>query len=283
MKPWEEALEQWAGKSRRERALAGAGGPGTLLVTGTVGAVVLKRGVPYREVYLYEAVGERLRGRGLSVPRLRASGRNPDWIVLEFLPEPLPQERWENDPEVLSYLARLHRQSPALLSGCLDPYKFSWDETALAALSTLVDGGLAGRVAGILRDNAALFSSLFSPVTWIHGDPNPTNWLLTHGGSVALTDWSRYGRAHPAVDIAIALPGLPYLEVLQHSAETYCILNGDLVGNPSDMARRVALAKLWSFLDFLLMAYRGELGSIAGPAVEMLRERLAQWVAAVFS
>ncbi len=95
---------------------------------------------------------------------------------------------------------------------------------ALACFSPV----LAHRLAPILHDLRLSYQLLFTPQCWISGDPNPTNWGVRSDGTLVLYDWERFGKATPALDLAITVPGLGDWASFQAVAAAYLEYNAFL-------------------------------------------------------
>ena len=275
-------LEAEVGSPFTLTRLTGVGGPGCYRVQGSSRSAILKYELPEREASFYREWAPRLQQAGLAVPHLLASGHELSWILLEALPLPLPQNRWQGDPEVLRYLGTWHRVSQGWLGESVDGYGYAWDGQVLEELRGFLNDQTLEQMAAIISMQWDAWEMLFEPITWIHGDPNPTNWLLTPSGALALIDWSRYGRAHPAIDLAISMPGLPTMDLCVEQAQKYLRFNPELSLHAEPLGRSIALGKLWTFIDFLAMAQRGELSGDGNQGVEMLSARLGPWLNSVF-
>lgn len=283
---WPETVLEATGRPVSATRLAGAGGPGSFRVEGPRATIIYKRRVPPRELAWYRRCAPntaRLAAAGCWTAPLVASGTEPEpWLALAWAGDPLPRERW-GTASVFAALAAWHRAA-ALWEGLPnDAYPFSWDE----GLTRDALDGLPAPDRAVVRDRwgpagEAAQRDLFAPPGQaIHGDPNPTNWLVAaaaEASPLVLVDWARAGRAHPAVDVAIALPGLPAYERAAEAAQQYLQGRPDLRDRDVHAwARRVLLAKLWSAVEFLAMATRGELSGDAGVGLAFLREHLPAW------
>jgi len=150
-------------------------------------------------------------------------------------------------------------------------YPFAWaDDLSDAALALLAPPDAAWFRKRIGRWQAEANQVLWQPLTVVHGDPNPTNWRLTDQGRPVLLDWARYGLGHPALDVAISLPGLPTPAAAAEAARRY--------GRSKLGAGLILLAKLYVVLEFLAMAARGEVRP-AAETLDGLRKLLRPWVA----
>ncbi len=198
---WPAALREATGTPFAVTRLAGVGGPGSFRVEGPRATVIYKRGVPPRELAWYRRCAPHAAGlaaAGCRTAPLVASGHDPDpWLALGWAGPPLPRERW-GTPLVLAALASWHRAA-ALWEGPLgDAYPFAWDDgltrdalEVLAAPDRLAVRDGWGRAAEEAQ------RELFAPPGHaIHGDPNPTNWLLAADAEespLVLVDWGDPG------------------------------------------------------------------------------------------
>ncbi len=277
-----DLLAEYLGTPYTMERLSGVGGSGCHVARGPLGEAVLKCDLPPREEYFYREWAPLLRRKGLATPELLASGADPSWVLLERLPATLSSERWQGDSEVVAYLARWHQTSVELLNDANMGYVYAWDHSVLEELSGFIDAKTLEQIGSVIDRHRTEFQSLFEPLTWIHGDPNPTNWLVTASGDLALIDWSRYGRAHPAIDLAISLAGLPDWDVIRNLAQQYRVVNPDLVKHSHPLDQAIALGKLWTAIDFFVMGQRGALSADGNQGLEMLQMRLAPWLRSLF-
>lgn len=125
--------------------------------------------------------------------------------------------------------------------------------------------------------------ALFAPQCWISGDPNPLNWGLRNDGTAVLFDWERFGQGSAALDLAITAPGLVTPESFQLIAERYLqAMTG--IGTPqavTRLSRDIALAKVWSIVEFLSMVRAGIVANTAG--VTRLVKSFPDWLATIRS
>lgn len=255
---WPEAIRRFVheacGLPAGVERLGGMSGARVFRVRAAGGSIIIKAAAP-AEVRFYRAVAPVLARYGVATPALRWSTEETadHWLVLEDVPHPLPRERWTADPEVLAMLARLHGSGVMPASGPDTGYRPTWaarlTDEALAQLRRDERDEL-GPALGALRE---AHQHLFAPRCAISGDPNPTNWGLRDDGGLVLFDWERFSRGTPALDLAITIPGLGDLAAFRRVAKRYLQLApGDPVtGDPERLARDIAVAKVWSVLEFL--------------------------------
>lgn len=270
MDGWVDTVSPYVGAPVSMERLKSAGGGGAFRVRGSCREAVLKIGVEAPELAFYRDAAGPLTKQGMRIPALLGSGNEPSWILLEYLPGILARDRWGSDPEMVRYLARWHALAPSVLETHPIPgHAFRWEPDLLSLPLTPSPSEVCGRFADELEE-------IFSPVGWVHGDPNVTNWVSDADGAVVLTDWARVGRAHPAVDLAILLPGMPDARALKTLADAYCRLRPE-AGPVPHMARLMAVAKWWTALDFLHLGRQGKLSVDAEPGLRMLEELLPNW------
>ncbi len=113
----------------------------------------------------------------------------------------------------------------------------------------------ARRLAPILQDLRLSHQMLFTPQCWISGDPNPTNWGVRSDGTLILYDWERFGKAAPAIDLAITVPGLGDRAVFQAVAAVYLERDDYSSALASSeiclLTRQIIVAKIWSIIEYL--------------------------------
>ena len=232
--------------------LSGMSGSRVLRVVGPSGSIVVKGGVSSREATVYRSLAPVLADAGIRIPSLvAATDRGGEaWLLLEDIPTALPPDRWLADPELLGALHRLHCLDPTVLDVLPDRFQPDWSESMTnAALHWLGDDPEVGRRLTDLRGEAA---PLFEPVTLISGDPNPLNWGLSGTGELVLMDWERIGLGHPAIDVAITMPGLPGLEQFDRVVVTYRSTIPILaVSSPPIATYLLVRAKLWTVIELL--------------------------------
>ncbi len=221
------------GRVTSARPLGGMSGASVLLLAGPRGSVVAKQVHP-REMAFYEGVTL----SGVRVPRVL--GRADQWLLLEHLPDALPRHRWGADTEVAATLRALHATPTEAIAGVPAPFRPRWDdEMHTAAMTVLSLSASAAATLAVVR-RAAL--PLLEPVAVISGDTNPLNWRLDADGHPVLLDWERLGLGHPAIDLGIALPGLPTREEAAAMVSAY--------GHPGVTSGDVLVAKAWSVVEF---------------------------------
>lgn len=257
-------------------------------VRGPRGSAIVKAHADPREVHVYARVAPALRQAAIAVPRSACSALEGGvrWLVLEDIPRPLPRSRWGADPEVVAVLARLHELPLVALPNLPDPFRPAWADdltaAALRGLPATVAAALAPRLCALQHAS----QPLFAPRCFITGDPNPTNWGVRDDGTVVLFDWERFGRGTPALDLALALPGLGNGAAFEQMAARYLAKRRRLTSSwppaVASLTREIALAKAWSVVEFLggpaaSTGQRGE--AIAGS----LMAKIPAWIEQIVS
>jgi hypothetical protein len=267
-----KALDRLVGNPVELRRSVGPGGAGVWRAAGPVGSVAVKLGVTRRELHFYRRLAPRLASTPLTVPSVLAAGWDPEpWIVLPWLPTALPRSRWTADPAVMGWLRAFHAMAVAWRDEPHPWFPFGWpDELTWAALSLLAPPDAAWFGPRIARWQALANRVLWKPLTVVHGDPNPTNWRISNQGRLVLLDWARYGVAHPALDVAVSLPGLPSPAAAAQAVRQY----GSRLLGPD----HVLLAKLYVSFEFLAMAARGDI-TPPPETLTWLGQHLRPWTA----
>ncbi len=240
------------GRPVTTESLGGMSGARVFRVAGCGGTLVAKANVSPRELGVYLTLSSVFADNGIRIPVCHGTVRAGDkaWLLLEDIPSPLSRQRWLADPEVMATLRRLHRLPPATLDALPDRFQPGWTESMdLAALRWLGENqDLASRLAAVCHETV----SLFAPVGPISGDPNPLNWGLTRNGEIVLMDWERIGLGHPALDVAITVPGLPTLDEFDRVRGAYRAAEISMSGEVGGIeTRQLFLAKLWTVVEFL--------------------------------
>lgn len=234
-------------------------------------SLIIKATHQPREAYFYQSVVPAASCLANAVPALEwlYPDAEKQWLVLEYIPEPLPRSRWLADPEALAVLYELHQCTiqPVPFSLFRPSWTDAMTDQALTHYAATERAHLYRRLARLQRQS----QPLFQPSCWISGDPNPLNWGLRADGGVVLYDWERLGRGTPAIDLAITIPGFGDWPAFEQVAEIYLAAPGVQsvdIHKTQRLTREIALAKVWNVIEFLSMAATGQVGRASGvPAV----------------
>jgi aminoglycoside phosphotransferase (APT) family kinase protein len=156
-----------------------------------------------------------------------------------------------------------------------------------ATLELLGDHG-DQRLEASLAELEVESQALFQPECWISGDPNPLNWGLRDDGSLALFDWELFGPGVPAIDLAVAIPGLGDAHAFVSMAEAYREIRtgftgaGDTLPPSDELARRIALAKAASVVQLCYACFDG-IAQVRPDLIDWLRRSFPAWVATAAS
>lgn len=279
---WPEAvravLSDRVGRVRRVEDLAGGQtGARVAAIVGERGAAVLKVPAPLREIQLYATGAESLRCWGVSIPACYAHGGADGgrWVMLEYVRSPWPWTGHDLGGEPVAALARLHQGGwggPALTP---DPYVPAWPRSLSVAAAELWPEVKRPSVRQRMEAVRSGMAALFTPLTVLSGDPNPTNWRRRHNGVPVLLDWERAGMGHPAVDLAISLPGLPLddspYRVLAARYRAAWVFGG--AWDIAALTRDIRAAKLFVAVEYLGMVGAGRV-AVTADKVEALRGRV---------
>jgi len=251
-------------------------------------SVIVKRSTHPRESIFYTMVAPTLAAVDIPLPHLEWSGRDADtfWLVLEDIPTPLPRVRWSADQEMLTVLHRLHHRLPLNLNLAFPSFEPDWSETMTNDALACFPSAQARRLAPILEDLRLSHQTLFAPQCWISRDPNPTNWGLRGDGTMVLYDWERFGKATPAVDLAITVPGLGERAVFQAVATAYLERDDRSLSlaaqEISFLTQEMIVAKVWSIIEYLSGHYHA--GTIArSTRIDTLLQQIPAWLEKIIS
>ena len=258
--------------------LGGMSGARVFRVAGSGGTLVAKVGASPSELGVYLTLASVFADRGIRIPARHGVVRAGDetWLLLEDIPSPLPHGRWLADPAVMATLRRLHRLPPATLDDLPARFQPAWSgPMSQSALCWLGNDPDLGRRLATLRQEVA---ALFVPLGPISGDPNPLNWGLARDGELVLMDWERIGLGHPALDVAITLPGLPTLDEFDRVRDAYRAADVSMSSEGGGIeTRQLFLAKLWTVIEFLAgtpPVVEGAIEAASGPAGRRLTTAL---------
>ena len=206
------------------------------------------------------------------------------WLLMEYLPLEYPRSRWQGDGEQMEVLAGLHGKTRGRPLQFHPGYTPLWSSTMKQALDQLFRDVEVTLPNELLRQFEERVQGLFQPVCWVHGDPNPTNWRMRRDGTLVLLDWERLTAAHPAVDLAITLPGTGSLDGRQeyelasiYWEHIHSELAFPLAGSKEDLGTQVWLAKLWSVAEYLIQVGEALPKEQAGQMAGQLAERLKNY------
>lgn len=284
--PLPAAVEAWLRSRAPEPIVAvrlgGMSGAEVFRVRTAAASLIVKLRAKPAEVDFYQRIAPVLGRHGIPSPRLEGSGLadGAPWLVLEDIAQPLPSGGGDVDPALLAHLRRLHELPLSALPAPDDPFAPAWTAAMNAAALPTFPADRAGEMARTLDELRHEGRPLFRPRCWISGDPNPSNWGVQADGTLVLFDWERFGRGTPALDLAIAVPGLGGPAAYRSLAERY-LAGDDPGGCPAAaavvrLAREIALAKAWSVVEFL-SSHREQGTAATQSVVDRLAPMLPGW------
>lgn len=238
------------GELRHYETLHGKSGAAVYRLVYSHRTWIVKSSASSAERHFYTHVAPALRQHTIPIPQCDFAMTDHDlsWLVIEAIPQPLPIQRGQVDPGCVEILARLHTLEDGTLAA---PFRAAWeDDLTQAALKALGDT-TAPWLEAFLADAQAQTRLLFREECFVSGDPNPANWGQRDDGSLILFDWERFGRATPALDLAICVPGLGSADVFQAVAQAYLQARPAYDMSITALAREMALNKLWTVIEFL--------------------------------
>jgi aminoglycoside phosphotransferase (APT) family kinase protein len=247
----------------------------TLRVRWAGDSVVVKGTCNQVEPFVYRVFAPLLRRHEIALPELLWAGQDAGrwWLVLEDIPRPLPFSAGAVDFRVVATLRRLHRMP--LAPDRLPARRFvpRWDDELTEAALGLLPTAEQMAVVPVLAAMQQVAQPLFVPRVPISGNPNPLNWGLRDDGTAVLFDWERLTIASPALDLAIAVPGLGDWTAFRAVAAAYL---GEARERADALARDIAAAKVWSVVELLVGVAAGAV-TLSFP-VERLTDTLPSWL-----
>jgi len=254
----QRAIETSLGSLTSVEPRGGMSGDSVWRLRGDGQLAILKRSGSGVETYVYTELAGRLRAAGIGLPDLYASAERDGtyWLLLEDIPQPVSTDHLLTAPSIMKLLRRVHGIETTLPLPD-DRYRPAWPNEMTRQALTLLSPEDPTAVAALLEDVRARCLPLFAPTALITGDPNITNWGLRDDGSVVLFDWERITLGNPAIDLAILVPGFGDRDVYRRLAASY--LSGSSEVATETLAHQIAVAKVWSVVEFLAACARGEI------------------------
>lgn len=241
------AAAEHTGQVVRSEPLGGLSERTVVLLHGDRGSVVVKGPAPPAELAVARWPGGFLGQHGVTTPqvlRVVDTTGSGSWVVMEHLPRALPRERWGADEHVVAVLRALHTVPTHLVASLPGRYRPAWDDALTAAATSALgaDSTLRDRLMALCESA----QRLFDPQCVVSADPNPLNWRLDEQDRPVLLDLERITLGTPALDLAIALPGLP--------DRASAAAMGAAYGAGAPSVDDILLAKVWSVVEFAAQA-----------------------------
>jgi len=216
---------------------------------------ILKSVLDPREYLFYRDIASVLNSAGASTACLyfHKIYSGIPWILIEYIPYPLPDYRWGNDDQVMSYLATIHSISPKLDKSLA--FYPKWTPAMNATALECFDPSVRDSLKKILDKLQKCCSDLFRPLCFISGDPNPRNWGLRADDSLVQYDWKKIGMGSPAIDLSIFICSSENLETCRQVACTYLSYSKNKTVNDFYDEKSLSLDILkgcaWNYVSFL--------------------------------
>lgn len=256
--------------------LGGLSGAPVLRLQFPTSSAILKVNASTVERHVYQRLSGLFEAHGVRIPRLLAAGDDggTPWLLIEDVPEPLPDTNRLADRQLLGILRRLHciALDPALLPK--DRYRPRWDaemtDAALSFFPTETRAELRERLAR----HRERVQPLFGEDRLLSGDPNPRNWAVRPSGELVLFDWERLTLGSPILDVAITVPGLGSRADFERTALAYwgALPAAELTARVDDLVS----AKAWTVVEFLAELARRQ-GAVP-PELAGLLEVVPEWL-----
>lgn len=160
---------------------------------------VLKIQKDRTEIEFYQILKPKVQNHGTWLPDIFAFGEFDgwNWVLIEYVEHPWPQERFTFDVEAINLLRDLHNFQPDL-----DHFNWvdqSWSMEHLDAAAVYLPDSTIRKLRSIherysqIKDENRVLCS---------GDPNAPNWMVRENGSIVLLDWQQVCFENRALDLA---------------------------------------------------------------------------------
>ncbi len=192
-------------------------------------AVVIRLKTPHREQILkvqpgtqendfFTRVAPRYFPKVSWLPIIYGSGIHEgfSWLLMEFIPNLWPRERYNFDPDALAVLAQLHQIEAVQSSPVWEDH--TWSEAQIIAAEKYLPTDTLGQVTKIRE---AYLSRRERNSVLCSGDPNAPNWLIRDNGEIVLIDWQMVSIDNRALDIAGWMAYSLDYEEIEKLAEIY--------------------------------------------------------------
>src|SRR5436853_3557005 len=130
-------------------------------------SLIVKHTMRPAEAMFYRVVAPALRAHGIGLPDLDWFHIEDEsyWLVLEYIPKPLPRTRWLADPGALALLHRLHHcVLPPITLPLFHP---EWTDRLTRQALTHFTVAESIMLAALLQHLQAISQPLFQPSCWI--------------------------------------------------------------------------------------------------------------------
>jgi hypothetical protein len=138
------------------------------------------------------------------------------WLLMEFIPNQWPRDRYNFDTEALAVLRQLHTVEHIQPEFGWEDH--TWSEAQLVAAEKHLPAETMSQIVKIrerylhCRERSSVLCS---------GDPNVPNWLIRDNDEIVLIDWQLVSKDHRALDIAGWIAYNLKFEEIEKIVETY--------------------------------------------------------------
>lgn len=197
-----------------------------------------------------------------------------NWLLMEFVPQALPKERFNKDKQALKILKELHSVDIDL--AVTSSESTLWLSEQLSVASRYLTPHAMRHVERWQTQCNMLLNSASTEHKLCAYDSNPFNWLIRNNGDLVLIDWQLVSTAPPALDIAGWISTMVDFETITDISKMY--LATESREHIDAFSKDVAL-----FLcrRFILNFWRYECSSCKEawePSIQHSRETLPSWI-----
>ncbi|WP_423821124.1 phosphotransferase [Salinisphaera sp. SPP-AMP-43] len=224
---------------------------------------IVKTGATAVECHFYRAIAPKLVEHGVATPAVFDYDPEAARLTLEYLPGAIA---WPADRDAMvERLARLH-EAPFYPG---PRHEFAWPAETAAQGSRVF--GLDRRDTRRVQRLREAAGALFEPRATICGDSNPGNWACRSDGSLVQFDWARFGRGHPAIDLAPLAGGLPSRSAATALAASYVAARAQTTLQTPRLAVLIRIGAAWLLMEVIM-----RLADTAHPMFERYRSGYGQ-------
>ncbi len=243
-------------------------------------SLIIKKIITKNELFFYQTYHNKLTDLGILLPKLYYLYKEDHnfWAIIEYFPFKLPEERWEADQKLISYLARIHKNkiNHNIESAFYPQWTNQMTEIALSCFDPTFHKTMKHQLDTILSKSQHLFNSKYI----INGNPGPKHWAINEKQDLILFNWSSIGHGHPAIDIAISICSSENRKTSMKAAKYYLEIN-DLGTSAQEFSDDILKACTWNYIYFL-NNYMDNKTITPEKLIDHISEQFPQWLNTIY-
>ena len=217
--------------------------------------LILKKSKSKREASFYKSISEHFSESGLPIPVVEwIDNINHEWILMEYFPHTLPENRWVGDLQVINYLSKIHSLPTTILEDSIEVFRPVWDQEMNEKALSCLSNKNQEEISNLLLELMETSQNIFYPQSVIAGDPKPKHWGIRKNESLVLFEWSSIGIGSPALDLATSICTSEDIVTSTKVAESYISQNQiyelsekAILNLSNDILKGCA----WNYINFL--------------------------------